>query len=162
MVLIDAVPRLRALLGDDDFRLLIVGDFYEDATPYHRRIADLGIGDRLTLVAGYVPDGDVPRYFTAADLVVLPYLSATQSGIIQIAYRYDRPVVTTRVGGLPEFVEEGKTGAMVPPGDPAALAEAVARFFREADREAAARATARARPLGSLDRCDQGSRGPGA
>jgi glycosyltransferase involved in cell wall biosynthesis len=142
MVLLDAVPRLRALFGDDDFRLLVVGDFYEDSTPYRQRIAELGIADRLTLVDGYLPNEDVPRYFTAADLVVLPYLSATQSGIIQIAYRYDRPVVTTRVGGLPEFVDEGETGTMVPPGDPDALAQAVARFFSEADREAMARAIA--------------------
>jgi glycosyltransferase involved in cell wall biosynthesis len=142
MVLLDAMPRLRALFGDDDFRLLVVGDFYEDSTPYRQRIAELGIADRLTLVDGYLPNEDVPRYFTAADLVVLPYLSATQSGIVQIAYRYDRPVVTTRVGGLPEFVDEGETGTMVPPGDPDALAQAVARFFSEADREAMARAIA--------------------
>jgi glycosyltransferase involved in cell wall biosynthesis len=141
MVLLDAVPKLRALLGPD-FRVLVVGDFYEDATPYHERIAALGIADRLTLVSGYVPNEEVPRFFTAADVVVLPYLSATQSGIVQIAYRYDRPVVTTNVGGLPEFVTEGVTGYMVPPGDPAALAGAIARFYREADREAMARAIA--------------------
>ncbi len=71
-----------------------------------------------------------------------PYLSATQSGIVQIAYRYDRPVVTTNVGGLPEFVTEGETGYLVPPGDPEALARGIARFYREADREAMARAIA--------------------
>jgi D-inositol-3-phosphate glycosyltransferase len=141
MVLLDAVPHLRSLLGDD-FRALVVGDFYEDEAPYRQRIAELGIADRLTLVSGYVPNEDVPRYFTAADLVVLPYLSATQSGIVQIAYRYDRPVVTTNVGGLPEFVTEGETGYLVPPSDPAALAAAVARFYREADRAAMARAIA--------------------
>lgn len=142
MVLLDAMPRIRTLLGDDDFRLLVVGDFYEDATPYRQRIADLGIEDRLTLVEGYLPNQEVPRYFTASDLVVLPYLSATQSGIIQIAYRYDRPVVTTPVGGLPESLEDGREGYMVPPGDPEALARAVVRFFGEADREAMARAIA--------------------
>jgi D-inositol-3-phosphate glycosyltransferase len=141
MVLLDAVPRLRGLLGED-FRVLVVGDFYEDAAPYHERIAALGIADRLTLVSGYVPNEEVPRYFTAADVVVLPYLSATQSGIVQIAYRYDRPVVTTDVGGLPEFVTEGETGYLVPPGDPEALARGIARFYREANREGMARAIA--------------------
>lgn len=141
MVLLEAVPHLRALLGED-FRLLVVGDFYEDEAPYRRRIAELGIADRLTLVSGYVPNEDVPRYFTAADLVVLPYLSATQSGIIQIAYRYDRPVVTTRVGGLPEFVTEGETGYLIPPNDPPAIARAVDTFYRTADRAAMARAIA--------------------
>lgn len=141
MVLLDAVPALEALLGAD-FRLLVVGDFYEDEAPYRRRITELAIGDRITLVPGYTPNEAVPRYFVAADLVVLPYLSATQSGIVQIAYRYDRPVVTTNVGGLPEFVTEGETGYLVPPGDPAALAAAIARFYREADRAAMVRAIA--------------------
>jgi glycosyltransferase involved in cell wall biosynthesis len=140
-VLLDAAPQLRSLLGED-FRLLVVGDFYEDEAPYRQQIEKLGIADRLTLVSGYVSNEEVPRYFTAADLVVLPYLSATQSGIVQVAYRYDRPVVTTRVGGLPEFVTEGETGYLVPPGDAVALADAVARFYREADRAAMARAIA--------------------
>jgi glycosyltransferase involved in cell wall biosynthesis len=143
-VLIEAVPHLRERLGDD-FRLLVVGDFYEDREPYDRRIAELGIGDRLTLVAGYVPNESVADYFIAADLVVLPYRSATQSGIVQIAYRYDRPVVTTRVGGMAEFVDEGRTGYLVEPDDPVALAEAVARYFRDAEPEAMARAIAEKR-----------------
>ena len=62
---------------------------------------------------------------------MLPYVSATQSGIVQIAYNYDRPVVTTNVGGLPEVVHDGRTGYLVPPGDPGALAAAIARFFDE-------------------------------
>ncbi len=140
-VLLAAVPALRARLGPD-FRLLVVGDFYEDEAPYREQISSLGIADRVTLVPGYTPNEAVPRYFVAADLVVLPYLSATQSGIVQIAYRYDRPVVTTNVGGLPEFVGEGETGYLVPPGDPAALAAAIARFYGEADRAAMARAIA--------------------
>jgi glycosyltransferase involved in cell wall biosynthesis len=143
-VLIEAVPHLRERLGAD-FRLLVVGDFYEDREPYDRRIAELGIGDRLTLVAGYVPNESVADYFIAADLVVLPYRSATQSGIVQIAYRYDRPVVTTRVGGMAEFVDEGRTGYLVEPDDPVALAEAVARYFRDAEPEAMARAIAEKR-----------------
>ncbi|MBN1163419.1 MAG: glycosyltransferase, partial [Candidatus Krumholzibacteriota bacterium] len=69
------------------------------------------------------------KYFTAADLVVLPYLSATGSGIAQIALAFDRPQIVTRVGGLPDAVAEDKTGFIVPPADPEALAEAVDRFF---------------------------------
>jgi glycosyltransferase involved in cell wall biosynthesis len=151
MVLLEALPHVLAELGPD-FRLLVVGDFYEDSEPYRRRIAELGIADRMTLMAGYVEDADIPRYFIAADVVILPYLSATQSGIVQIAYRYDRPVVTTNVGGLPEFVDEGSTGFMVPPGDPQALARAVVRFFREADPQKMAAAIARRRQETSWDR----------
>ena len=62
---------------------------------------------------------------------MLPYVSATQSGIVQIAYNYDLPVVTTNVGGLPEVVHDGRTGFIVPPQDSAALAAAITRYFRE-------------------------------
>jgi glycosyltransferase involved in cell wall biosynthesis len=82
-------------------------------------------------VDGFVPDKIVEDYFLAADLAVLPYVSATQSGIIQIAYNYNLPVVTTNVGGLPEVVLDGKTGFIVPPEDSPALAGAVVRFFDE-------------------------------
>jgi len=77
-----------------------------------------------------VPNEEVSMYFSAADLLVLPYRSATQSGIIQIAYNFDRPVIATNVGGLPEVVIHGRTGLIVPPDDPVALARAVEEFFR--------------------------------
>jgi glycosyltransferase involved in cell wall biosynthesis len=144
MVLIEALPLLRERLGDS-FRLLVVGDFYEDRAPYDRRIAELGVGDRIELVAGYAPNDAVADYFVASDLVVLPYRSATQSGIVQIAYNYARPVVTTRVGGMPEFVDDGATGYLVPPDDPAALAAAVTRYLEEADRPRFAAAIAEKR-----------------
>ncbi|HOX25402.1 MAG TPA: glycosyltransferase [Candidatus Krumholzibacteria bacterium] len=129
--LIDAAPRLRDRFGPDGVRILIVGDVYGDRQPYIDRIARSGAADVIRFHADYVPDEDVERWFVAADLVVLPYVSATQSGIVQIAWNYDRPVVTTRVGGLPEVVRDGQTGFLVPPGDPAALAEACIRFFDE-------------------------------
>lgn len=128
--LIDAAPLLKARYGDD-VRVLIVGDVYGEKQPYLDRIAASGAADVIRLVDGFVPDEDVEGYFLACDLVALPYVSATQSGIVQIAYNYDRPVVTTDVGGLPEVVQDGRTGFLVPPGDPAALAGAIARFFDE-------------------------------
>lgn len=133
--LIDAAPRLRERYGDG-VRVLIVGDVYGEKQPYLERIAAAGGDEVVRLVDGFVPDELVESYFVAADLVVLPYVSATQSGIVQIAYNYDRPVVTTAVGGLPEVVLDGRTGFLVPPGDPAALAAAIERFFDE-DRAAA-------------------------
>ena len=128
--LIDAAPRLKARYGDG-LRLLIVGDVYGDARPYHERVAACGAADIIRFEDGFVPEERVEDHFLAADLVVLPYVSATQSGIVQIAYNYDRPVVTTDVGGLPEVVLEGETGFLVPPGDADALADAVIRFFDE-------------------------------
>jgi glycosyltransferase involved in cell wall biosynthesis len=109
----------------------VVGDVYGDKQPYLDRIEDSGAAEVIRLVDGFVPDELVESYFVAADLVVLPYVSATQSGIVQIAYNYDRPVVTTNVGGLPEVVLDGRTGYLVPPADAAALADAIARFFDE-------------------------------
>ena len=127
MTLLDALPHVAASL---DLTTLIVGEFYEDPAPYRDRIAALGLGGRLKLAAEYVPNEEVSMYFSAADLLVLPYRSATQSGIIQIAYNFDRPVIATNVGGLPEVVIHGRTGLIVPPDDPVALARAVEEFFR--------------------------------
>lgn len=79
----------------------------------------------------YTPDREVEKYFAAADLVVLPYISATQSGIVQIAYGFTKPVVVTDVGGLPDVVEDGSTGYIVEPGNSEAIAAAVIRFFKE-------------------------------
>jgi glycosyltransferase involved in cell wall biosynthesis len=98
---------------------------------YREQIRTLGLEDAVTLQADYVPNERVGEYFSAADLVVLPYLSATQSGIAQIAYNFDRPVIATNVGGLAEVVLDGRTGYIVPPEDPDALAHAIARFYSE-------------------------------
>jgi glycosyltransferase involved in cell wall biosynthesis len=114
-----------------DATLLVVGEFYEDRKPYDALVASLGIGSRLRIIDRYIPDDEVGIYFRAADLVVLPYKSATQSGITQTAFAFGRPVVVTAVGGLPDVVDHGVTGYVVPPEDPPALAAAVERFFNE-------------------------------
>jgi glycosyltransferase involved in cell wall biosynthesis len=111
--------------------LLIVGEFYEDRKECLGLIRSLDLSASVRLVDRYVPNEEVALYFSAADLVVLPYTSATQSGVVTIAYSFDRPVVTTRVGGLPEVVIDGKTGFLVEPADPAALADTVVRYYRE-------------------------------
>ncbi len=139
--LIDAAAPLKQRYGDG-VRVLIVGDVYGEKQPYLDRIAASGAAGVIQLVDGFVPDETVEDYFLAADLAVLPYVSATQSGIVQIAYNYDLPVVTTDVGGLPEVVRDGETGFIVPPGDGAALADAVIRYFDEGRREAFAAAVA--------------------
>ena len=110
-------------------QLLVVGEFYEDARPYRELIASRGLDSRVRLVPEYVPNERVNAYFSAADAVVLPYLSGTQSGIAQIAFNFDRPLIATSVGGLGEVVKSGETGLVVPPGDPAALADAIRQFY---------------------------------
>ena len=149
--LIDAAGPLKARFGDG-LRILIVGDIYGEKQPYLDRIAASGAPEIIQLVDGFVPDATVEDYFLAADLAVLPYVSATQSGIVQIAYNYDLPVVTTDVGGLPEVVLDGRTGFIVPPQDPAALAAAVERFFTEDRCAAFTRAVAAEKTKYSWDR----------
>lgn len=127
--LIDALPEIHRRLPDS--KLLIVGDFYDDKKKYISRMEELGIASMVAVYDEYVPDREVGIYFGAADLVVLPYESATQSGIVQIAYAFGKPVVVTSVGGLPEVVDDGRTGYVVPPKNARALAESVVRFFEQ-------------------------------
>lgn len=122
---------LPLILAQRKVTLLVVGEFWEGRERYLRRIEELGIRDAVTIVEGYIPNEQVEPYFAAADLVVLPYTSGTSSGIVQIAYGCDKPVIATHVGCLPEVVEDGKTGYVVPPRAPQALAAAVVRFFAE-------------------------------
>ena len=84
----------------------------------------------IEVIDGYTPDHEVEKYFAGCDLVVLPYESATQSGIVQIAYGFEKPVIVTNVGGLPDVVIDGKTGYIVPSQQPKALAEAIVRYFQ--------------------------------
>jgi glycosyltransferase involved in cell wall biosynthesis len=126
--LLEALPEI---LKRMPVRLVVCGEFYEGRAETLGLISRLGIVNAVTLNDRFIPNEDVGDYFCAADLVVLPYISASQSGIVQIAYHYDRPVVATTVGGLPETVRDGRTGALVPPGDPKALAGAVLRYFGE-------------------------------
>lgn len=131
--LLRAMPLLRGFgMG---VRLLVVGDFGDDRQEYMDLIDELGIGDMLEIHGGYIPDKEVEKYFAASDLVALPYESATQSGIVQIAYGFEKPVVVTDVGGLPDVVTDGETGYVVEPRNPDALAEAVRRYFEEGKEE---------------------------
>lgn len=125
MVLIDAMMNI------EEVHLLIVGEFYDDESKYRSRVQELNLASRVQFVPDYVPNDRVRLYFSAADVVVLPYLSATQSGIAQIAYNFDKPIITTNVGGLAEVVIDGKTGFVVPPNNSRTLADAILRFYTE-------------------------------
>jgi glycosyltransferase involved in cell wall biosynthesis len=114
-----------------DCTLLVVGEFYEGKDHCLNLINALGLASNVRIIDRFIPDGEVSLYFSAADLVVLPYESATQSAIVPIAYAFERPVLATRVGGLPEAVRDGETGLLVEPRNPTALAEAIIRFYKE-------------------------------
>ena len=126
--LIRAMPEV---LRSVQVNLLIVGEFWEDKEPYLKTIEELGLQGNIEIVDRYVPNEEVGLYFSAADVVVLPYIDATQSAIVSLAYAFDKPVITTAVGGLPEVVSDGETGFIVPPKDSEALAAAIVRYFRE-------------------------------
>lgn len=87
--------------------------------------------ERFEVHNRFIPDEESPGYFRRASVVALPYIDASQSGVIPMAYTFARPVVATRVGGLPELVDDGCTGLLVPPGDHRALAEALIRLLRD-------------------------------
>jgi glycosyltransferase involved in cell wall biosynthesis len=111
--------------------LLIVGEFYEDRQAYDEMLRALGIASRVRVVDRYIPNEEVGTYFRAADVVVLPYVTATQSAIVSTAFSFDRPVIVTRVGGLPDLVDDGVTGFVVAPQNPEELARAIERFYKE-------------------------------
>lgn len=127
-ILLNAVPKLKTEL--EDFTILIAGECYEDIEKYHQLIKSLQITDVVDLRTEFVPDDEVHFYFSAADVVVLPYRSATQSGIVPIAFNFDRPVIVTDVGGLPEIVVDGEVGFTVQ-CDSDAIAEAIIKFYNE-------------------------------
>jgi len=114
-----------------DAVLLVAGECWEDPDRYRAAVAESGVADRVVLDFRYVPNEEIPVLFTAADAVVLPYRTATQSAVAALAFAFDRPVVATRAGGLAELVEDGATGALAPAADPASLAEAIDRVLAD-------------------------------
>ncbi len=106
------------------FRCVIAGEFYENREKYEALLQQFD--EELILRTDFIPDDEIRDYFCAADYVVLPYHSATQSGVTQIALYYYKPLICTRVGGLPEFVEDGRTGFLCDPSVDS-LAESIDR-----------------------------------
>jgi glycosyltransferase involved in cell wall biosynthesis len=117
-----------------DVHAIVAGEFYEDATPYQELLRELNLGDRVLMHTDFIPNEAVKNYFCAADLVVQPYKSATQSGISQIAYHFEKPMVVTNVGGLVEMVPDGVVGFQAEP-DPSSIAAAIEKYYTE-NREA--------------------------
>jgi glycosyltransferase involved in cell wall biosynthesis len=115
--------------------LLIAGEpLGGDVSGCAALIVELGLENAVSFRPGYVPPEQVPDYFAAADVVALPYLRIYQSGVLHLAYSFGRPVVATRVGGLAEDVDEGKSGLLVPPADEGALAAALQELLNDPDR----------------------------
>jgi glycosyltransferase involved in cell wall biosynthesis len=111
-------------------KLIVAGEFYDDFEVYRKLIYDLGVYEKVIMDNQFIPNAEVVRYFCAADLVVQPYKDATQSGVTQVAYHFDKPMVVSNVGALPEMVPDGKVGYVVEP-EAEAIAGAISKYFDE-------------------------------
>ena len=111
-----------------NIKLLIAGEFYEDRKAYDEQIEKLGIKDNLILHTDFIPDSEVKKYFSAADVVIQPYRNATQSGVTPLAYHFEVPMIVTNVGGLPDMVPDNKAGLVAEP-TAESLAEKMLEYF---------------------------------
>jgi glycosyltransferase involved in cell wall biosynthesis len=128
MYLIEAMPEI---LKEKNVKLLIAGEFYDDEKPYKDKINELKLEKNILLLSDFMPDEEVRYFFSVCDCLVLPYTDATQSGIVQIAYYYDKPVIVTDVGGLSEVVISEKTGIIIKPCSVIEITEAIKRYYDE-------------------------------
>lgn len=117
-------------LRDSNIKLIVAGEFYQDESIYRKQISDLGIEDKIVIHNEFIPDDKVNLYFSAADIVAQTYKSATQSGVTQIAFHFEKPMLVTNVGGLGEIVINGKSGYVVEP-KANEIADALSDFFEK-------------------------------
>ena len=102
-------------LQNQNLKLIVAGEFYEDAKPYYDLIEKYNLSDSVVLATKFIPDEKVVDYFCAADIIAQPYKNATQSGVTQIAYHFEKPMLVTNVGGLNEIVPNHKVGYVCEP-----------------------------------------------
>lgn len=121
-----ASPALKA----QNIKLIVAGEYYGDQEYYEKMIVDLNIGSQVKLFPNFISNQEVKYYFGAADVVVQPYKTATQSGISQMAYHFEKPMIVTNVGGLPEIVPHNKVG-LVCNVDADAVATSILAFYNE-------------------------------
>jgi glycosyltransferase involved in cell wall biosynthesis len=138
---------LRALpLAKTSVLLAVAGEVWWDhEREYRELVSTLGLADRVRLDFRFIPDSEIALWFAACDVVLTPYRTEAQSGVAMTAFHFGRPVIATRVGGVPEIVHDGQNGLLIDPESPESIAAALDRFFGEADRaamEAAARESA--------------------
>lgn len=125
-ILLEAFGRL-----PEDYQLIIAGEPYGSFEPYQKIIDRLPDKDRIVKVLKYIKDSEVSDYFSAADLAVLPYRSATQSGISSVSYHFEVPMIVTDTGGLKETIGDRGTGLVVPEATPEAIGKEIERYFSD-------------------------------
>lgn len=118
---------------DDSYFLIVAGEVYGSFDKYDEIINEFGLENKIALFNQYIDDSEVKNYFSAADVCILPYKSATQSGITNISYHFELPIIATNVGGLAETIVHGKTGVIVDEVSEKALAVAIRSYFQNYD-----------------------------
>lgn len=109
-------------------KLIVAGEFYENSEKYLELIAGLKLADKVILKTDFIPDAEVSNFFCAADLIVQPYKSATQSGVTQIGFHFEKPMLVTDVGGLKEIIPHKKAGYVTQP-EKKEIADAIVDFY---------------------------------
>ncbi len=128
-ILLDALPLVIQKITK--IKLTIAGDVYGDRSIYLNQIERLGLKDRVDVHFRYIPDQELEKFFAECDVCVIPYRSATQSGVVQMAFAYEKPVIATRVGGISEVVIDYENGFLVEPENPVALADKIVEFYEK-------------------------------
>ncbi len=134
-ILLDAIKILKSTNNTavgKGVKLLIAGEFYEDRKAYDEQIEKLDIKDSLILRTDFIADSEVKYYLCAADVVVQPYRTATQSGVTPLAYHFNKPMIVTNVGGLPSLVPDNKVGLIAEP-DAASIAAKIVEYFQKGE-----------------------------
>lgn len=126
-ILLNAIPLL--IKEIPNIKLLVVGESYDEFSFYENLVSELDLTNYVKMENRFVANEEVGKYYSVSDLVVLPYRSATQSGILNVAYGFNKPVLVTNVGGLAEFVDAKKTGIIVEPESPEAIANGIIEFY---------------------------------
>ena len=131
----DLIGAFKMVVEKFDVALVIAGEFFSDLTPYRDELQSRGLLNKTYVFSGYIPSEEVPIFFSAADLLVQPYVQFSgQSGVSQTAYLHSVPIVATDVGGLPELVIHGRTGTIVQPKDPKGLAFAIETLLADEEK----------------------------
>jgi len=128
-LLIDSMTKL-----DSSYHLVIAGEVYGDFKKYQEQIDQQNLKEKTTVHARYISDDEVPLFFSASDVCVLPYKSATQSGITAVSFHFEVPMIATDVGGLKEIIHHGETGLIVAKPDAGMIAESIHQYFEPANR----------------------------
>jgi len=131
-ILLESMPDI--VKYNPKLKLLVLGEFYDSPEGYFNIVKKHNLESSIKIVNRFIPNEEIEQYHKISELVILPYRSATQSAILNVAYGFGKPVVATKVGGLLEFVDDGKTGILVEPESPAAIVDGIKKYFSLKDK----------------------------